>query len=95
MHPMLIPTLNFLSAGAAFVAAYFWYRSTTVLAPYEPDKHKDEPSYGSMVLDRNGELFDGATTAALQAQANKRGALAAGAAAAIQGVALLIQAIAA
>ena len=95
MHPMLISVLNLLSAAAAFVAAYFWHRSTTILAPYEPEKHKNEPSYGSMVLDKNGKLFDGATTAFIQAQANRRGALAAGTAAAIQGVSLLVQAIAA
>jgi hypothetical protein len=91
---LVVPVLNVVSAISAFVAAYFWYRSTSVMAPYEPQAHQGEPSYGSMVLDVGGKLYDGAGTQALQAQANRRGALFAGIAAAIQGMALLVQGIA-
>lgn len=88
---LIVPALNAASAVAAFVASYFWYQSTSVMAPYDPQAHQGEPSYGSMVVGIDGKLYDGAGTQALQAQANRRGALFSGIAAAIQGASLLMQ----
>ena len=95
MQTWIVIALNVISAVAAFIAAFYWYRSTVVMAPFEPEAHKGEPSYGSMVLEASdGKLYDGAGTDALRTKANRVAALSAGVAALFQGISMLLQAVA-
>ena len=85
-----VTTLNFASAAAAFVAAYFWYRSATLKVPYDPAK--DNGSAG-ILIDEGGKTFDFFASGIAQSHANRKGAIAAGLAAFAQGIALTVQAI--
>ncbi|WP_126403502.1 hypothetical protein [Ectopseudomonas mendocina] len=89
---LVVMYLNFGAAFAAFAAAYLWHKSATVKVP-----HKDEPDASGMypaaiITDDNTDFIE---TASAQSVWSKRGAYAAAIAAALQGLALLIQSVAA
>ena len=87
-----VVALNFSAAVGALVAASLWYRSATVKV-----SHKDEPDAsgmypGAIVVDEDTDFI---STAAAQAKWSKYAAAAAAIAAALQGLALLLQSLAA
>jgi hypothetical protein len=79
--------LESASVVAAFAAAYYWYQSTKVRAPYE-----DNGDF--CIIDEDAEgRFDVLETAKLQVRLNKPAALCAGASAFFQALALLAHVI--
>jgi hypothetical protein len=87
-----VSALNFASAAAAFVAAYYWYRAATLKVPYDPAK--DDGSAG-IISQEGDKMFDFFASGMAQSRASRKGAISAGFAAFAQGIALTVQAIAA
>lgn len=83
----IVILLNFAAAASALLAALLWHRSGVVQVP-----HKDEPDasglYPAAIV--VGDNVDFISTAIAQSSWSKRAAYAAAAAAAFQGLALLI-----
>jgi hypothetical protein len=83
---MIATHLNLLSAGLAFLAAILWLVSATAQVKAKDKVGADGWIEASIVSDGNDVI----ESAKLQQKWSRRGAYAAAAAAAIQGVALLV-----
>ena len=79
--------LTWASAAFAFIAAYYWFRSTTAVV-LDPDVPIGASAYGSGDATVNGIRLG--ATAKLQGLMNRRAALAAGVSALLQGITLLL-----
>jgi hypothetical protein len=82
--------LNFGAALAALAAAFLWYRSAAVTIPFKDAPDASGMYRAAIVIDGNVDFID---TAQAQTMWSKRAASAAAIAAALQGMALLMQSI--
>lgn len=82
--------LNLAAASAALLAAGLWFYSTWVTKPYVEHTEDGWTSGGVVQVESDGRLTEPAASAQAQARWNRWAALAAGVAAGLQGIALLI-----
>ena len=71
----------------AFVAAYFWYKASTLKVLYDPSKNNRS---AGIIMEAGDKKYDFFATGAARDQACRKGALFAGFAALLQGIALAI-----
>jgi len=84
-------TVNVVSAIAAFIAAILWYKASTVIVrPTNRDNGAEFSNAQITVIDDKLGHFDPFETGIAQSKWNKYAAMAASAAAFLQGVGLLI-----
>ena len=88
----VVTGLNFLSALAAFAAAFLWHRSATIQIPHKEEADENGMYSAAIVVGNNTDFI---STAFAQSTWSRRGAYAAAVAALFQGIALLLQSIAA
>ena len=88
----VVTGLNFLSALAAFAAAFLWHRSATVQIPHKEEADENGMYSAAIVV---GDNTDFISTAFAQSTWSRRGAYAAAVAALFPGIALLLQSAAA
>jgi hypothetical protein len=87
-----IVLLNLGAAPSAFVAAVLWHRSATVQVPYKDEPDASGIHSAAIMVGNNKDVIG---TAIVQSSSSKRAAYTAAIAAALQGLALLVQSVAA
>ena len=87
-----IVLLNLGAALSAFIAAVLWHRSATVQVPYKDEPDASGIHSAAIIVGKNTDFIG---TAITQSSWSKRAAYAAAIAAALQGLALLLQCVAA
>jgi len=87
-----IVLLNLGAALSAFIAAILWHRSATVLVPYKDEADANGIHSAAIIVGKNTDFIG---TAIAQSLWSKRAAYAAAIAAALQGIALSLQSVAA
>ena len=87
-----IVLLNLGAALSAFIAAVLWHRSATVQVPYKDEPDASGIHSAAIIVGKNTDFIG---TAITQSSWSKRAAYAAAIAAALQGLALLLQSVAA